>query len=192
MNQAQAQTYSRSGGAKPRKKQSRQDQLLAGDFNIVAYADLARPHQLALAHYMAVDGEAWESLLKLPAGRNSPRAIRKALAKALPEYVTRYGPVQFGVAMLKATDVIKSVAGDTEIAEDWPDWKAYHQWYCGQDSGPAVDHPRRNRWPVILSTFDDETLQDGWHRLHCYIRQGARKIPVVFYPQPHHLRAVGI
>lgn len=167
------------------------DQLLAGSYDIRRYEDLPRPHQLALAHYMAVDGEAWDNFFKLPAGRNSKEAICKALAKALPQYVDKYGRVQFGLARLTTPALMRSVVGDAEIDSYWHDWRAYHQWYLNAESGPDVNHPSRNRWPVILSSFDDETLQDGWHRLHCYVRQGARSIPAVFYPQPRHLRAAG-
>jgi hypothetical protein len=40
---------------------------------------------------------------------------------------------------------------------------------------------------VILSSSDDETLQDGWHRLHSYVRAGHADIPAVFYPEQRHL-----
>ena len=173
---------------KPRQKQSGLDQLLAGKYSIRPYSELTRPYQLALAHYMAVDGEAWDNFLVLPSTRNTQEVICRALNLALPQYVKQYGQVKFGIAKLTSRAVIKSVAATPEIAEDFEDWKAYHKWYCSQ--GGAVDHPRRNRWPVILSNTDDETLRDGWHRLHCYVSQGARNLPAVFYPHPHHLRSV--
>lgn len=167
---------------------SRLDLLLAGRHEVKRYAELPRPHQLALAHYMAVDGEAWENLLKLPSRRNSKESIRTALIEALPRYVGQYGECLFGAALLPTRDVLASIIRDPELAGDWPDWKTYHAWYCQPSSAGGVpDHPRRNRWPVILSSTDDETLQDGWHRLHCYVRQGAKAIPAVFYPKARHM-----
>jgi len=45
---------------------------------------------------------------------------------------------------------------------------------------------------VLLSYDNYETLTDGWHRLHSYMRDGADEIPALFYPLSHHLVACGI
>jgi hypothetical protein len=87
--------------------------------------------------------------------------------------------------------VLAAVIQDPEIAGYWADWKSYHDGYCAPHAGGVPDHPRTNRWPVILSSTNEETLQDGWHRLHCYVRQRARLIPAVRYPKPHHAAKLG-
>lgn len=170
---------------------SRMDQLLAGGYEIRRFADMTRPYQLAVAHYMAVDGEAWENLLKLPNRRNQPVAIVEALKKALPQYVERHADCKFGVARIPTQVMTRSIYEDPEISGDWPSWEAYRDWYCSPAHGISENHSTRNRWPVVLSCTPDETLQDGWHRVHCYATQGARFIPAIFFPQSHHLTAPG-
>jgi len=46
----------------------------------------------------------------------------------------------------------------------------------------AVDHGN-SRWPCILSNFDDELLQDGWHRFYGYIKAGHSTIKVLAFIQ---------
>lgn len=60
------------------------------------------------------------------------------------------------------------------------DFDEYHEWYVSQ--GKMPDHPTAALWPVILSSTPDETLQDGWHRLHDYYRKGIEMVPAVYFP----------
>jgi len=65
-----------------------------------------------------------------------------------------------------------------DVSKDWKDFDSYHKWYvsCG-------DTPKhRKKWPIILSGFMDEFIQDGWHRMHCYIKHGKKKIPALLFP----------
>jgi hypothetical protein len=50
----------------------------------------------------------------------------------------------------------------------------------------ATSYPIEDRWPVIMSPFEDETFQDGWHRFHIYVANGHPDIPVIFYPENWH------
>lgn len=70
------------------------------------------------------------------------------------------------------------------VMEDWDtrdggykSFAEYHAWYVGQGE-PITDHGP-SHWPAILSSWDGETLEDGWHRVHSYIRAGHATIPVL-------------
>lgn len=165
---------------------SRLDNLIAGRYQIVAFRDLPVPYQLALVRYMAIDGEAWDDLMGLSYGV-SETAIKKAMLRMLPQYVMDYGDCKFGVAVLPVAEVQQSVMASPEIQAEFGSWEAYHTWYAGSNSVP--EHPDTERWPVILSSYDDETLQDGSHRLHSYVQAGHSDIPAVFYPERRHLSA---
>jgi len=55
----------------------------------------------------------------------------------------------------------------------------YHSWYLGAFRVP--DHGA-SRWPVIEHPGDDTCegyLDDGWHRLHAYLRAGDTSIPLL-------------
>jgi len=126
---------------------------------ILPYDELPRPAQRAIFTYVS-EGEYKGDL----------RDLQRQLAKS-----------NFGYSEIPAAILAKEIAEDPDIAEEFGDFESYHQWYL--KLGGIPDYPPKNRWPVILSPFEDETLQDGWHRLHDYYRKGARKIPVVWFPR---------
>jgi len=128
---------------------------------------------------MAVDGEAWE-LPKKYAHTVSFKTIKRDFTSMLPFFVKEHGSEMFGYVEIPIEDLIEAVMHDEEIGEQFQTFEDYHDWYLSQGHMPR--HGPRGRWPVILSSFDEETLQDGWHRFHHYIRQGARMIPAVYYP----------
>lgn len=170
---------------KTRRTVSRLDQLIGSAYEVRSFVDLTRPYQMAIAHYMAVDGEAWELLLPGKVTWRTPAKVVEALGKALPEYVRLYGERRFGVASLPVALVKDAVLKDPVLIESGAAASG-SLWASKPGEGDIPDHPKTNRWPVILSSTDDETLQDGWHRLHCYIAQGARVIPAIFYPSRRH------
>jgi hypothetical protein len=61
-------------------------------------------------------------------------------------------------------------------------FEEYHKWYINYDPKDERFVFHKEMWPVILSPFPDEWLQDGWHRLHSYYAQKQKKIPVLMYP----------
>lgn len=125
------------------------------------YRKLSVPAQLAIARYMAVDGEAWT----LPMNWT-----KRNFRKLLRHFRSEYGHVKFGYVILQMTELLKAIEKDgIDIGE-----------YVKGGYTPL--HPKANRWPVILSGFNDETLQDGWHRLRDYLGQGAITVPAVYYP----------
>jgi hypothetical protein len=160
---------------------SRRNQRLIREFGgeVMPYRDLPRPAQLAMAWYMAVDGEAWELPPEYPPYVTGLREIKKNFSGMLSWFVKTYGKRKFGYVEIPADVLIESIMEDPEIKEQFKGFEDYHRWYVRQ--GHMPDHESRNRWPVILSHDDEETLQDGWHRFHEYVRQGARVIPALYY-----------
>lgn len=141
----------------------------------VAFRDLPLSHQLAIVQYMAVDGEAWDILFEDSA---DAEAVKASLVTAMPAYVQRYGYKKWSVAVIPVDVIKEAVMADEEIAGAFACWDDYAAWYGA--SGCVPSHGPENRWPVILSGDDYETLADGWHRLHSYIRAGHADIPAVF------------
>lgn len=164
---------------------NRLDKLLATGFELRPYSALDLPFKLALAHYLAIDSPAWAAHLMVRLHRPSAAQARATLAEALPRLEAAYGTRLFGVAHLDPQVLKAAVMKDPELADDFPSWDSYHAWYTSYSDMPQ--HPAADRWPVILSSDDRETLQEGWHRLHCYLRRGDNTIPAVFFPQPRHL-----
>jgi hypothetical protein len=75
-----------------------------------------------------------------------------------------------------------SVLGNVEIATGFATWEAYANWYAKNGDVPV--YPEAERWPVILSSSDEETLDDGWHRMHAYIASEHLTVPAVFFLTP--------
>ncbi len=160
---------------------SRMDDLISGkNYQILCFRDLPATHQLALVRNMAVDGDAWEVFYDDSCFDNT------ALIDALPDYVREYGDGVWGAVTLPSGCVKKAVMADEDIESSFSCWEDYAAWYCKADDVPHHDH--ENRWPVILSSEDYETLLDGWHRLHCYMRDGHKDIPAIFHPDEQHLQ----
>lgn len=150
---------------------------------MMPFRELPVPAQLAIAWYMAVDGEAWELPPQFVPYHVSVQKITREFRSMLPWFRKEYGSKRFGYVEIPTDVLTDEVMEDVWMAEDLPpmrDFEEYHRWYVGQKHMP--DHPATGRWPVILSGFEDETLQDGWHRLHDYYRKGAEMIPAVYYP----------
>ena len=158
------------------------------------FQDLPQESQLAMLHYMAIDGEAWEitdgleSVIDhhqsyLRGGWPSLRSMGKwngALATELPFYVNKYGRRWFGyIANLRIADLCDAVMQDDDMEEFSRDFTAYHLWYMqNAEKNPAPDPC----WPVILSGFPNETLQDGWNRFHQYVERGLKNCRALWYP----------
>ncbi len=57
------------------------------------------------------------------------------------------------------------------------DWEAHHQETLA--THPIPRYPRENRWPLIVSDDNPNYVDDGYHRLHSYMRDAATEIPTV-------------
>lgn len=161
---------------------SRMDDLIAGkNYEILCFRDLPTTHQLALVRLRAVDGDAWEIFYD-----DSGVFDNSALIAALPDYVREYGDGLWGSVTLTSDCVKKAVMADEDIESSFSCWEDYAAWY--NKAGDVPHHSNENRWPVILSSDDYETVFDGWHRLHCYMRDGHTDIPAIFLPDEQHIR----
>jgi hypothetical protein len=162
------------------------DRILGSAYKVLPFRELERPYQLAIGRYMAIDGEAWADALPANAFWPSREQQRKGLRRCLSKMVKLFGDELFGVALLPSAVMQAAIMESKELSEDFPNWEAYHAWYV--NAGDIPNHGRKDRWPVVLSDFEDEFMQDGWHRLHCYLKRGDDTIPAVFYPREHHLK----
>ena len=149
----------------------RMDDLVGDEFQIVSFRHLPVTHQLAIAHYLSIDCGSWQCFYE----GDEP---------SLGEYVREYGDQSFGVIDLPSQRVTQSVMADRELATTFTSWEQYAAWYCA--AGDVPEHDSEHRWPVILSQDNEETLRDGWHRFHCYMRSGCNNIPAVFFPAERH------
>jgi hypothetical protein len=113
---------------------------------------LQLPYQLAIAHYMAVDGEAWDNFMAIP-WPPSKDGIKAALVTALPRYVAEYGDCRYGVLSLDTQVLKDAIMQDRDITQDFLDWDGYHTWYLRNAETPV--HPDTDLWPAILSNFAD-------------------------------------
>jgi len=62
-------------------------------------------------------------------------------------------------------------------------FEEYHEFFLSVEGKNTPRHPRRDRWPVILSGLlrDRDTIWDGWHRFHSYYRASAKSVPAMWY-----------
>jgi len=150
----------------------------------------------ALIQYMVVDGAAWDVSIELSnaftkghkimnkVSYNKVQALyKKAIKKSLKFYMEKYGDCKFGYVHFPTKELMKMVWERSEGIKSWDEegvtFKEY--WDHFKYDEEVENHPRTNRWPCILSCFNDEALQDGWHRFLTYVQMKCRTIPCVFY-----------
>lgn len=133
----------------------------------------------------------WLSFDKLPeAAKNSAiiyqfgsgsvwgKVGKEEIEEARKELRERTAGKKWGYALIPTT-LIKTLVmkfGKEEIGHS--DFDSFHKWYL---LGGVPNHKTAD-WPLILSGFDDEFIQDGWHRLNCYVKQNRKEIPVLLFP----------
>lgn len=102
------------------------------------------------------------------------------IKEARQELKERTRGKRWGIASIPIEQIKNFVLQfDKDIAEDWKDFDSYHKWYISYGNIP--EH-KGKQWPIILSGFGYEFIQDGWHRLHCYMRQGKKTVPILLFP----------
>lgn len=150
--------------------------------DVMPFQDLPVPAQLAMILYMAIDGEAWQ----FPEGTGnwSLAKMEEEMPALLTYFRKTYGKQRFGYVMIPMGALMGSILKDPWLTEikKFESHEDYDQWLHKQLGFRSTEYPPTNRWPVILSSMDDETLQDGWHRLHAYYHQGAKMVPAIYYP----------
>lgn len=100
--------------------------------------------------------------------------------------VEMMGPQKiFGVASIPMEMMQLQVMNDPGRRIDFSCFSEYHEFFMRPSvEGKRVPHHSvRKMWPVFLSgrNRERETIVDGWHRFHAYVRAGAKKIPLIWY-----------
>jgi len=119
------------------------------------------------------------------------RNLNESSQKSIDHYLSVHGVViarpEMEVVYGVATDLqIQTYMEEVAVREGYKDWQEYHEWYCDEildtQTGRGMPPGSHQKWPVILSEFADEGIQDGSHRLHQYIRKGYKFVPFVAFP----------
>lgn len=111
---------------------------------------LPAPAQKAVHHYMTVDGDR-------------------------PEYADE---LVFGYAMIPIEALIKvCMQAPYNDLDSYDTWDDYHSDYWSSEDDRDYANHLKELWPVILD--DEEGINDGWHRLHWYYRNGVKQVPAI-------------
>jgi hypothetical protein len=69
-------------------------------------------------------------------------------------------------------------ADDEFTAEYGPnDFQKHHEEMLRNH--PIPHYPAENRWPLIVNDSNPNYVDDGYHRMHSYIRDGATRLPTM-------------
>jgi hypothetical protein len=81
----------------------------------------------------------------------------------------------------KADFIGRYMDGDEEFKREYgrgpADWEAHHQDTVARH--PIPGYPAEGRWPLIVNDANPNYIDDGYHRMHSYMRDGAQEIPTV-------------
>ncbi len=144
---------------------------------IMRFAELPQTAQDALIHYMSVDGAAWAVAAHWPDWRWGGDKPGDLLTRAevmvdisvfRQRFVDSWGDVEFGYAEVPVAELHELIKLDDDYYVGNAD---------GRDNSEEYATPT---WPVILSDFPGETLQDGWNRFYRYLAMDM-PVPVVWY-----------
>ena len=135
------------------------------DGKVMRYRDLTYEAKCAYSYYMAIDGTAW----------GTPK--NEVRMKELVAYHEKMHPnFKVGIVQVPMGAFCDAIHANSDY--DHASFAAYHEWYVqncyNEDNGKSV-------WPVILNYFDDELLQDGWHRFHSYVERKLKTIPCLYF-----------
>jgi hypothetical protein len=157
---------------------------------IQPFRALLPAQQMAIAQYCSIAGVSWNAPLELWNWISRHRGKRTPLAEELPKhmpcYLEQHGEQLFGVVDIPTAELLPRIMEGYQLAEFHGDWAAYHAWYTSFGSTPDHDMTKP-LWPVwfAIDHRDNEALEDGWHRLHDYVRKGMQVIPGVYTPFGH-------
>lgn len=152
--------------------------ILNNGGQVLPFREMDLPHRQSIIHYMAIDGEAWDFPVEADI-----QDIPDAIMQYMGHFLNQYGNTLFGFVMIPMQELTDSILADESIVENFRDrsFQQYHEWYISNNPH-MPSHNTDCLWPVILSSFEDETFEDGWHRFHDYYRKGVKVVPCVFYP----------
>ena len=160
---------------------------------VMAFKDLPMGAKMAMAWYMAVDGEAWALPKNWTRGGNGEWSeklqehAKKQLAKNMDYFDKEYGKKKFGLAMVPREEVeaimFKGLQwrAKSEGAPSYTSFSAWLKAYTEDYSGGIPNHKTAD-YPSIFGDFkDDLLLQDGWHRFACYCKKKVKVLPFIYY-----------
>lgn len=157
-----------------------------GQYKVEQFKDLPVECQDALIHYMSVDGAAWAVYDAWPEwkwGEGTPYApkLRRQMLKDIgifrSKFVEEYGHINFGFGQIPTEQLLAAIRKDEDPQlVDSTDYRPAKM--RGFDHYWEYDLPT---WPVILSGFEHETIQDGWTRFSRYCQLGRDWIPCVWF-----------
>jgi hypothetical protein len=136
-----------------RSRAAREIKILAKERGkISSLRTLPEHYQLAVLEYFG-SGEEWPLPKRIP-----PWLPPKQLKKKLPK---RFWNKRFGVVSVSTSLLIRQVRFPYSVT-----------------SKSCPVYSKRNRWPVILDK--NFRLEDGYHRLSCYLHQGVQTVPALY------------
>ena len=150
----------------------------------VPFANLPEEFQLAMAHYMSVDGAAWaveEDWSDWKWGEGGPDPIRQSalrndvmtdLRRFMFRFVDHFGNIEFGVVNLPTESLMQAIR---DIDDGF-----YSGLTFGKRDAEKWEYEIPT-WPVILSSAHNDILQDGWTRFGRYYELGVEFTPCIFY-----------
>jgi len=131
------------------------------------FGDLPETHKNSLIVYHFGCDVQWEMITK------------EDIAEFYQEENKRHGLYGIATISMKVAteECMRLLVDRTE-----KNFEEYHKWYINFDIRDERMVFHKEMWPVILSPFPDEWLQDGWHRFHSYYAQKQKKVPILMYP----------
>lgn len=144
------------------------------------FEELSLSHQKAIIQWMVIDGEDWADLIpEIFFSSYNDGWKEDEWHSVISEIVKHKGLTEFTFVSVPTeylTDYI--FKNNPYINDDYQSWQEYHQSYIKTD---MPDHSISNPWACFFSFSDDEVILDGWHRLHCYVKNKMTEIPLIIY-----------
>ncbi len=143
------------------------------------FSQHSKPTQKAIIQWMAIDGEAWFELIPKELHELYKNGWNDAEWNFVIDAINKtQGSKSYTFAEVPTQLLTDCIANEhEEISEDYDSWKEYHEYYL--NGGDIPNHSSENRWPCIFRG-GEELIVDGWHRLHCYVRDNHQTIPLVY------------
>ncbi len=147
---------------------------------VLPFHQLPHEAKMAMILYMAIDGEAWKQSARIKT-LDRDEDVAECLRFSIHYYTKNYGGVKFGYCpKVPVSELLDSILHDADIRAGGV--KTLDQLVSNIKFSPlSHDAPAKKPWPVILSSYDDETLQDGWNRFYNYVQRGRKHCPALYY-----------
>ena len=163
----------------------RSEFIKKGNGKIVTFKKLPMDAKISLVIYMAFDGEAQEPHTKpndkhFAEGKVSAYAA-KEIKDNISYYDNKYGKEKFGYGAIKASIIVDTILASSTIKEAGIYTLVE---LIREDNYSKIDRAKKGY--VILGSeefWEEETIQDGWHRLTNMLENKVKEIPFVYYLQ---------